>query len=116
MTCTCRLCGLVITTPSIISGGNGLVPPADAANREQFDYQATVQALAQHIGEKHSEYVMALAGTAQTYHLHLIAKLASSVDPEFEYQREESRSLCYWTLAGKFGIEDKPTPGKILSA
>jgi hypothetical protein len=115
MTCTCRLCGAIIQTPTILGGG-GIVPPLDAPNREAFDYQATVQALAQHIGRDHAAYVHTLAGTAQTYHYHLIAKLVDSTDPAFLAQREEARALCYWTLAGKFGIEDKPTPGRIIEA
>lgn len=110
MTVACRLCGeLVMHSEAALTAALASLPIGDE-NRAAIEYQATVQAFAQHVGQRHQEYVMTLATTAQVYHFHLIAKLALSAAPDFVREREAARNLCYWTLAGEFAIESKPIP------
>ena len=101
MTAACRLCGALIQ-------GSLLSPQAAAAQvgaePEALDYQATIMELMRHMGKDHREYIETLAGTANTYHMHLVAKLAVSSDEAFNDQREAARRLVYWTLAGEITL------------
>jgi hypothetical protein len=118
MIVVCRLCNQLIEG-SILNVAN----PATAAavptfngqpqmDRAALDYQAAIIALIKHVAQFHPVYTQVLGNTANTYYMHLVAKLALSNDPDFETEREAARSLVYWTLAGKMGIEDK---GPVLS-
>lgn len=105
----CKLCGQLIERLPAAAPG---VPIVGDPGRAAVEYQASVQTFAQHVAQAHPEYPMLLAQTAQTYHLHLIAKLATSSDPAFEEERENARALCYWTLAGELQFERTPPPQK----
>lgn len=109
MIVTCRLCSQLV---------NGDLPagaPLDlSAERSAIEYQATIAAFMQHMAQHHADYINVLAMTAHTYHLHLVAKLAHSTDESFNEQREAARALVYWSLAGKFAIEDKVVPSSTI--
>jgi hypothetical protein len=106
MTGSCRLCGQIIT-------GSMLTAPIAqqlGVQPDSVEYQAFIAEFMKHVGAFHADYVNVLAATANTYHIHLVAKLASSSDPKFLQAREEARALAYWTLAGEFAIESKIVP------
>jgi hypothetical protein len=119
MIIACRLCNQLIEGSLLHTAGNtaaaAAVPIIDGQpqmDRAALDYQAAIIALIQHVAQFHPVYTQVLGNTANTYYMHLVAKLAISNDEEFEPQREAARALVYWTLAGKMGIEDK---GPVLS-
>ena len=95
-TLTCSICAERIRVPLITAAG---APRIGEAGREAVEYQAAAVEFVKHCCERHPEYVQVFAMTAQTYQLHLIAKMLNSDDPEFEKQREAARELCYWTLS-----------------
>lgn len=107
MSFSCRLCGQVFACQ--LSGKNGglIVGGITDENRDALEYQASVVDFMQHMGKFHPDYITALAGTANTYHMHLVAKLIESSDEKFLAERETARHLVYWTMAGKFAIEDR---------
>jgi hypothetical protein len=113
MILACRLCNQMIEG-SLLHNANpataAAVPIIDGqpqVDRAALDYQAAIIALIQHLGKFHPAYTQVLGNTANTYYMHLVAKLAISNDPEFEPQREAARALVYWTLFGKMAIEDQ---------
>lgn len=108
MMVACTICGQLIEKLPTAAPG---VPIVGDPNRGAAEFQASIHAFAQHLAQAHPEYPMLLAATAQTYHLQLIAKLATSTDPEFEAERENARALCYWTLAGELQF-NRTTPAK----
>jgi hypothetical protein len=91
------LCGQIIRG-SVIARPEAVLLGTDA---EAMEYQATMIEFMAHVGKFHADYIGALAGTANTYHIHLVSKLAESTDEAFNHQREEARALVYWTLNGK---------------
>jgi hypothetical protein len=111
VTFACSLCGQLIERA--LPAGPG-VPIVGDPNRGAMEYQATLQLFAGHLVQHHPDYPMTLAQVAQTYHLHLLAKLAVSADPAFIEERERARDLCYWTLRGdlEFSPAGRPEPTK----
>jgi hypothetical protein len=93
---TCRLCGQIIKG-SIITSPQAIQLGVDPA---ALEFQATMAEFMGHVGREHPEYINTLAGTANTYHIHLVGKLATSTDEAFNAEREHARALAYWTLAG----------------
>lgn len=105
MMLACTLCGQMVEQLPTAAPG---VPIVGDPNRGAAEFQASVHAFAQHVAKAHPQYMMLLAATAQTYHLQLIAKLATSGDPDFNEERENARALCYWTLAGELEFSSPP--------
>lgn len=105
MTASCTLCGQVIQGALIPHGPN--VPLIGDDGRAAIEYQAVIMAMVAHLAEHHGEYYQTLTATAQTYLIHLVAKLASSADPRFDSEREDARALVYWTLVGRLEPKDR---------
>jgi hypothetical protein len=112
MTVFCRGCGAIINTPPILIND---MPIIGAPGREEIEYQATIAELVKHANAEHPEALQVFAGTAQTYLMHLYAKMAETQDEKFNQLREESKRVCYWTLAGDMEVtKNAPnlTPGQ----
>lgn len=105
MTVTCRLCGLIIHGQAVGSD----IPLVGDPDRAPWEYQAVAMMHYEHVRVYHPEHFNTLAATANTYHIHLVNKLATSTDPEFTNEQESQRRLIYWTLAGRMEL-DGPAP------
>jgi hypothetical protein len=104
VTTTCRLCGQIVSGNLVAGAG---VPLIGEEGRAAIEYQATIIQLVQHVIQYHPDYGQVLRSTADTYFFHLVAKLGLSTDPVFNEARDQARLICYWTLAGKFALEEK---------
>lgn len=106
MIATCRLCGELVKGSALTAQ----IAQQQGLDFESLEYQAVIGEFMRHVGQYHPDYINVLAATANTYHIHLVAKLALSTDEKFLKAREEARALAYWTLAGEFAIESKVVP------
>lgn len=116
MTITCLLCREILSDVQFRAQLlTGKIPVDHVA---ELEYQAAIGQLGAHVQRVHADYVEVLQRTANTYLMHLIAKLGTSHDENFETMREEARRLVYWTLAGTFAIEQNGKtikPGGLVS-
>ena len=109
MTVTCVLC------KQILVGTQPQGPQIIDENRGAMEYQAAILLLMGHFAERHRDYLATLEMMSQNYAIHLVAKLATSSDERFEQEREQARNMVYWTLYGRFNIQDQvQEPPKLI--